>query len=179
MAEERIAIIIKEINYWKQHKLLPEMYCDYLLALYTKGTGQGEANTTEKGKIKMVLILQFILQLLLLPFSFLVTYFTEFHPIMQLGILSLFIVLSFWQYKSLKTEDNIICQLSFVIFLLLVFLTSVFAGEILIRSNQWLTTIIMLLNFLGWIVCSKKKGILYLNFIGIIGIIFTSFYIVL
>ena len=39
MDENRKQIIIKEIGYWKNNKLLPEQYCDFLLALYTEGTG--------------------------------------------------------------------------------------------------------------------------------------------
>ncbi|WP_099158530.1 hypothetical protein [Virgibacillus ndiopensis] len=179
MAEERIATIVKEINYWKQHKLLPDMYCDYLLALYTNGTGVSENDAlVEKRKIKISLIIQIILQFLLVPFSFLVIYFTEFHPIMQLSILFLFVGSSYWQYRSFKLADNILFHLSLIIFLLLILLTSVFISQVL-TSVQWLTAMIILLHFIGWVAWSKQKRLLYLRVIGIIGIIFTSFYIVL
>ncbi len=39
MDETRKQIIINEIEYWKEHHLLPEQYCDFLLALYTEGNG--------------------------------------------------------------------------------------------------------------------------------------------
>ncbi|MFJ7854248.1 hypothetical protein ACIQX3_15905 [Peribacillus frigoritolerans] len=38
MDEMRKKIIIQEINSWKESRMLPEQYCNYLLALY----GQGE-----------------------------------------------------------------------------------------------------------------------------------------
>jgi hypothetical protein len=37
MEEIRKKIIVNEIIYWKQNKLLPEQYCNYLLTLYTEG----------------------------------------------------------------------------------------------------------------------------------------------
>lgn len=37
MDKERKNIIISEIRYWKQSKLLPDRYCDFLIALYSRG----------------------------------------------------------------------------------------------------------------------------------------------
>ncbi|SNS59250.1 hypothetical protein SAMN05444672_101192 [Bacillus sp. OK838] len=37
MDEMRKKIIIQEINSWKESRMLPEQYCDYLLALYCQG----------------------------------------------------------------------------------------------------------------------------------------------
>ena len=37
MKENRIETIVNEIHYWKEHRLLPGEYCDFLLALYTQG----------------------------------------------------------------------------------------------------------------------------------------------
>ena len=36
MDENRKQIIINEIIYWKKNRMLPEHYCDFLLALYTR-----------------------------------------------------------------------------------------------------------------------------------------------
>jgi hypothetical protein len=43
MDQDRRAIIIKEIQYWKRSKLLPEHYCDFLLNLYNSGQGEASA----------------------------------------------------------------------------------------------------------------------------------------
>lgn len=37
MNAQRRKIIISEIKYWRQHKLLPEHYCDFLITLYAQG----------------------------------------------------------------------------------------------------------------------------------------------
>ncbi|WP_404403929.1 hypothetical protein [Jeotgalibacillus malaysiensis] len=48
MDKKRKETIVQEINYWKQNKLLPDAYCDFLMNLYTSGEGefeeQGETN---------------------------------------------------------------------------------------------------------------------------------------
>lgn len=37
MTNQRKRIILNEITFWKQNKLLPEHYCDFLMTLYTEG----------------------------------------------------------------------------------------------------------------------------------------------
>lgn len=39
MDKEKNKIIIDEISNWKKNQLLPEKYCNFLLALYTYGKG--------------------------------------------------------------------------------------------------------------------------------------------
>jgi len=43
MDQDKRAIIIKEIQYWKRTRLLPEHYCDFLLNLYSSGQGEASA----------------------------------------------------------------------------------------------------------------------------------------
>ncbi|MFB1080640.1 hypothetical protein [Jeotgalibacillus sp. JSM ZJ347] len=42
MDKKRRETIVHEINYWKQNKLLPDAYCDFLMNLYTSGEGEFE-----------------------------------------------------------------------------------------------------------------------------------------
>ncbi|MCM3637385.1 hypothetical protein M3152_06580 [Sporosarcina luteola] len=67
MNAQRKKIIMAEINYWKQNKLLPEQYCDFLLTLYTQGDHEQEISATdavlskEKKKFNTrVILLQFL-----------------------------------------------------------------------------------------------------------------------
>lgn len=47
-------IIINEILFWKQNKLLPEHYCDFLMTLYTEGEDiQLQNHISIKKSIKM------------------------------------------------------------------------------------------------------------------------------
>ena len=49
MTNQRKQIIINEITFWKQNKLLPEHYCDFLMTLYTEGEHE---KTPVKGNAK-------------------------------------------------------------------------------------------------------------------------------
>ncbi|MEC1179954.1 hypothetical protein P9B03_15750 [Metasolibacillus meyeri] len=42
MSNQKKQIILNEITFWKQNKLLPEHYCDFLTTLYTEGERQVE-----------------------------------------------------------------------------------------------------------------------------------------
>lgn len=75
MNAQRKKIIMAEINYWKQNKLLPEHYCDFLLTLYTQGDHVQEISATDavlskkKKKLKTRAIL---IQTLYILFAFVV-----------------------------------------------------------------------------------------------------------
>ena len=40
MDKNRKEIIVKEIEYWEENRMLPAHYCQYLLTLYTEGKGK-------------------------------------------------------------------------------------------------------------------------------------------
>lgn len=53
MSNQRKKIILNEITFWKQNKLLPEHYCDFLSTLYTEGNhGEEQAKPTAGASIK-------------------------------------------------------------------------------------------------------------------------------
>jgi len=49
MDDEKRRIIIAEIKYWRQHKLLAEQYCDFLLNLYRTEEANGKQESTGRG----------------------------------------------------------------------------------------------------------------------------------
>lgn len=171
--DNRFEIIIEEIHYWKSHKILPENYCDYLLALYTNG----ESEVVEKRVFirKIITIIQIFLCFLLLPFSFLVIYFTKFTIVLQIAMLILFITYSFWCYKYLKERDNRYYHIVLVVTLFIILLFSTFLGNIWI-VNSFVTFSILILNFLFWFYIGKKGNVFYLKIVSIIGIVFSTFY---
>lgn len=55
MSNQRKQIILNEIAFWKQSKMLPEHYCDFLTTLYAEGEQQNEqliGNAREAVKAK-------------------------------------------------------------------------------------------------------------------------------
>ncbi|WP_404453038.1 hypothetical protein LG329_02675 [Virgibacillus necropolis] len=181
MAEEdRITTIINELNYWKRNKMLPAVYCDYLLALYTNGDGSGEDEQVKHAKKRRstLTIAQFILLILLLPIAILVIYSTFFQDYIQLGVLMLFILYSFWQFRGFKLRQNSFYHLSFAIFLLLIFLTTIFLSNTYIVIN-WFTELVMIMNFVCWIIVGTKMELKYLLFASIFGILLVGLFFVL
>ncbi|WP_156290709.1 hypothetical protein [Oceanobacillus salinisoli] len=175
MSDNRVSTIVKEIKYWKEHKLLPETYCDFLLALYTNG--DGELSGTSK-KNKVMVLLPAILCIMLLPFSFLVIYFTKFEAVLQLTILILFFSYSFWCSIYLKKHTTYLYHMALVISLLLLLMFTVFIGN-LWNGHSYLIAGIILLNFIFWLFLSNRQHLHYLKFTGVIGLVFSIIYIIL
>lgn len=178
MSERRIATVVEEIHYWKEHNLLPDVYCDFLLALYTNGEGTGEEEITRKNKINIVSAIQVTLLSLLLPFAFLVIYFTEFPVLLQVSTLLLFAAFSYRMTRVYSQKFSIYYHLSIVTFLLLLLLMSVYIST-LFTANQWLLQFVIILNVVSWYFFSWQHDIKYLKIVSIFGIAFVILYIVL
>ena len=179
--EERIKTIINEIEYWKEHKLLPNQQCDFLLALYTNGEDI-DANLESKQlgrhkgrKTSATTMLQIILLLMLLPFSFLVLYFTEFHIYLQLGILTLFLSYALWSFLYLKQRKIIYYHLGLMISLFLLLLLSISISS-LIFNQAFLLNVVILINFILWFFLSRIYKLRYLLYTSILGLIFVIIY---
>ena len=88
-------IILKEIEHWRQSKLLPEHYCDFLRNLYIEshsneqGSVSGVKDHEPSGsKLKKLMTLKGLLSSLGISVFILMIflYFTSFHPLMQTAL---------------------------------------------------------------------------------------------
>jgi len=177
MADDRTRIIVKEIKYWKEHKLLPQAQCDFLLALYTKGEEYESSTTIKKKKNTVYQYIQLILLVLLIPFSFLVVYFTQFNSILQLGILVLFISYAFWTFHFFRKKESNYIHISIIVLLFLLLVTTDYLTDML-HINQYVTIVFFVMNFIGWYILSRKLNYRYLmvsSFFAIILILFVNF----
>ncbi|CDO01871.1 hypothetical protein BN988_00318 [Oceanobacillus picturae] len=176
MSEDRIATIVREINYWKEHHLLPDIYCDFLLALYTNGEGVTETENNAKKRHKNSL--QIILVSILLPFSFYVIYFTQVELFLQLGMLLLFLCYSGWTYASMKNRYNALYHAGLITSLFLIFLITLTLGKLFQFHNIY-TSLFFTVNFCSWILIGRRQRLKYLVFTGIVALLFTCLYIIL
>jgi hypothetical protein len=177
MADDRTRIIVKEIKYWKEHKLLPQAQCDFLLALYTQGEEDASSTTTKKTKYRVYHFIQLILLVMLIPFSFLVVYFTQFNSILQLGILVLFISYTFGTFIYFQKKENNYIHISIIVLLFLLLIATDYLSDML-HFNQYVTIIFFVMNFIGWYILSRKLNFRYLmvsSFLAIILILFVNF----
>lgn len=179
MAEERIRIILKEIHHWKQNRLLPEVYCDFLIALYTNGEGiEGDVKTKEKTPVSIYIYLLFLVSSLL--FSFCVIYIITFPTFMTLCSLFLFWFVSILSFVMIwkKHKYTGYYALSLMMLLLLTLLNSVYVGTTL-SDSPFIINSVIIINFVAWFVISVLIRFKWLMFISFLGLIFTFFYIVL
>ncbi|KGP73168.1 hypothetical protein [Pontibacillus yanchengensis] len=176
MGNERKKVIVDEIQYWRAHQLLPKEYCDFLLALYTEG--EGTVNNEWKGAPQKLTsnFFQVFLLLLLLPISFLVIYFTELSIPMQLSILIILLAFSYWSILRYKEKNSINIHIAMIVFLLILFLVTVYATKELIGLN-WLLQSMILFHCVLWGFIGVKRKLYYLTASGIIGCIIWSIYI--
>ncbi|MFS0672835.1 hypothetical protein [Ornithinibacillus sp. 179-J 7C1 HS] len=160
MADDRTRTIVKEIKYWKDHKLLPESQCDFLLALYTKGEDE-TIYDNKISKYKASLYIQLTLLVLMVPFSFLVVYFTQFKFILQLSILVLFIGYAFLVFRYLYKRSLKFVHISIIVPLIMLLLLTDLVLDML-HINQYLTIIFFLINFVCWFLLGRKLQYRYL-----------------
>ncbi|OEH86172.1 hypothetical protein BHU72_11575 [Desulfuribacillus stibiiarsenatis] len=92
--EKEKQVIIQEINKWRESKLLPSEYCDFLLNLYSSGSNapkkETKKDTKSNGKSslpRILTIIGFVIVVAIGIYFFL--NFTSFHPIMQMTILGI------------------------------------------------------------------------------------------
>ncbi|WP_404443743.1 hypothetical protein LG307_15380 [Sutcliffiella horikoshii] len=163
MNKQRKETIIQEIGYWKRNRLLPEQYCDYLLALYTEGEGEEQP---AKGKGKLFSIFFACLISLFVPITFLVIYFTEMPVHLQMLLVTFFVLLSLFGYFVFRKEQSFIHIPVFVI-ALLVLIFSIKSLEVL-SFQLPLTFIIITFQILMWFTIGYMKKWYYLNISAII-----------
>ncbi|MTH52454.1 hypothetical protein GKZ89_03470 [Bacillus mangrovi] len=123
MRTEKKKIIIDEITHWKENKLLPETYCNFLLALYTGGDTDRPA-----GKKNIPLTMWLVLAILI---SSLYIYFTEMKPLLQMALLGAAAL--FLAPVIIKSRKNGMFQLpagSLFLILLLLTLTGIDACKV-------------------------------------------------
>ncbi|MYL33442.1 hypothetical protein GLW08_09080 [Pontibacillus yanchengensis] len=174
MGNERKKVIIDEIQYWRTHQLLPKEYCDFLLALYTEGEGADNSKGANR-KLTSNFIQVFLL-LLLLPISFLVIYFTELSIPMQLSVLIILLTFSYWSIIRNKEKNSLNIHIAMIVFLLILFLVTVYATKELIGSFL-LLQIMILFHCVLWSYIGIKRKLYYLTASGIIGCIIWAIYI--
>ncbi|MEH7224531.1 hypothetical protein V7112_12050 [Bacillus sp. JJ1566] len=171
MNQDRKKIIINEILYWRENKLLPEAYCNFLLSLYTEGEGVEPTKSTAPTKKKSMISILGIG--LLLPVLFLVTYFTEISPILQMVINFIFIIVCI--LGLIKNNNNpLFVHIGSIILALFILLLSVNGSDFLFKGHGLYLSGMIFLNCVCWIIVgifSKKK---YFLIAGIIGSITTG-----
>lgn len=182
MNEHRKKIIISEIKYWKQKKLLPAHYCDFLIALYARG-GEEEEEVKEtssflSGKKKREN--RMIMMLFLFVVSFSVLLLLDIYPVLMLGLSGLFLLISllypiFRPAIRKSTVFPFIYIASALLLLAMSFkLWATFFGE-----QPLLLMGLLILNCMIWVVMGRYLKLLYFTISGLLGLILIAGFLIL
>lgn len=166
--ENRKNIIVKEIAYWKENRMLPEHYCNYLLTLYTEGNQPAEEKKSTKKNRPNFLLSSF--WLLFIPITVFVFYFTELSFILQMAISLIFLTfciggIYFLKYKNFGVD--IVLSVAALIFLL----ASVHMVVHLFPQNLLMLTGMLMIHCAVWFILGKKFKLLYFTISSSVGIV--------
>lgn len=116
MNQERRQTIVREIEHWRRSKLLPDQYCDFLLNLYADpdepaNAAKSDAPTHAVGKA-IAAVQKATGKQWLLTFgtftliSFVVLYFSRFHPALQIGVIACAVFAFLWIGKRMRSRNE-------------------------------------------------------------------------
>ncbi|WP_071395798.1 hypothetical protein [Bacillus tuaregi] len=167
MQDSRKQIIINEITYWKKNRLLPEHYCDFLLAIYTEGNGIEEKSKKSHWLKKELLLPLFI------PIIMIILYFTELSFILQL-VFSIILILMGIYLTFLFKKKGLLFQIPLIVTALVVLFSSVKLTLALLPENLLVLYIVLGLNCIMWLAGGWRFKQLHFTLSGILGLFLLS-----
>ncbi|MFC0558056.1 hypothetical protein [Halalkalibacter alkalisediminis] len=175
MDNKRKDIILKEIKYWKQSRLLPEHYCDFLLTLYSEGETLDQRLKEDSQVSKLKPFLWFITAQALFLLAVLVIYFTDFSLIMQITI-CLFISMTL----LIIAKKSINELLSNLYLMMIAFIFLLLTVESVLRftdGNFHYIQVVILFHCLVWFIIGWKGSIRFFTISAVLGLIVLLFFL--
>ncbi|MDF2607180.1 MAG: hypothetical protein K0S34_1375 [Bacillales bacterium] len=178
MDDARKKIIVNEIIYWKQNKLLPETYCNYLLTLYTEGDKNEQDQEIKNFKKKFRLVQYLLIIQIGLCFPLLASLGIINVSTIKLLLLTLLTIIAQAAIvTTLIKNKNLFKHISVVVINLYLMLNTV----LIIDNISDKTTNIyigLLICCIIWYIQGKYLKLLYLKIASILGIILMAFNII-
>lgn len=180
MSLQRKQIILNEITFWKQNKLLPDHYCDFLTALYAQGeldeeTDDSEAVLAKKKKsLPFLHILIGFVTVSLIVSLFLITSFAIIPLVVAGVVICLFLYITFKLSKK-----SILKPLLLVCIALLLLAVSFKVWDVYFFDQPAILIGLIIGNCLIWLFSGLFMRQIYFSISGILGIIFIIGYLAL
>ncbi|MGX9135291.1 hypothetical protein ACWV26_13095 [Rummeliibacillus sp. JY-2-4R] len=184
MSDQKKEVILNEIIFWKNNKLLPEHYCDFLITLYSGGIAEDskvEVSATnsilhtkrEKHHWKKLLISFCTIVLFSSLFAFKVPFVLI--PLILSVCTIIYLLFLAFKYTSTKT---IMATFTYATVALLILGVSIKLVNIMFPDRYYFLYGVLLGNCLLWAISGKLLNLIYFKISGIIGFIIIIFYIV-
>lgn len=176
---ERKKIIVDEIKYWKKSRLLPEQYCNFLLTLYTGGVETEDVKSKQKkvNSNQIALVMFTTIGLAIFGLTFLVIYFTDFSPLMQMTIVLFFSTVMFALGKRVKKYDVRFVHIYILMTVLMLFLATIHIVGFIFPDQPGAIILAVSFTCMVWVVIGKKYNLKYLIFSGAIGLLIVIYFL--
>ncbi|RKJ38670.1 hypothetical protein D7X33_37020 [Butyricicoccus sp. 1XD8-22] len=175
MPNTRKQIILNEILFWKQNKLLPEHYCDFLMTLYTEGEVEPEENVSHKKAVKAKEKRNFNLfstLLVLVALVLLVLLFTVNQLfVLFIIVISILTILSIVGAIIYTKRKNLLGPIFQIVLALFIFGLSVKISIVFFDNHPIVLFVILMINCLLWLVAGILSRLMYFTISGSLGII--------
>lgn len=158
MDPQRRSIIVKEIEHWRQSRLLPDKYCDFLLNLYRDPETEPTAGRHDR-RVAIVEShpLLWVLTTVIIGFiCYLIFHFNSFPPLTQLSVMMAGIILSLGASAWFRSRKPMLSYLLFG-----------FGSAVLLLGGLMLTAAEETGADAGW-----AAGALYIACCGVIWVVF-------
>ncbi len=176
MTNPRKKIILNEILFWKQNKLLPEHYCDFLATLYAEGNDVEELEEATHKQAVLPLekrkMMFFIVGLCLGMLLLLYIYFTVTSLLLLLtGIVAIATITLFIMAFRVATKNNLLAPVFHIIAAILLFSLSIRMYTTYFSGNNTVLFVIIAANCGVWLVSGIKMKLLYFTVSGGLGLL--------
>lgn len=174
MSNQKKQIIMNEITFWKQNKLLPEHYCDFLMTLYSEGNQNEEISGKAKNAIHAVSKRKTMNFSMLFPITaivILILLFTVQFEWVVIAVAALFAVSCLIGAIYFSKRNSILAvmlQLATALAALgvtLKVITTYFSG------NNEMLFILLIVNCVFWLISGIMMRIIYFTISGVLGLI--------
>lgn len=176
MGDQRKQIILNEITFWKQNKLLPDHYCDFLMTLYTEGNyeqeqqkkqAKGSVLKKKQGKtVALIVVLAAVIGALIYGLFT----FTSVSWLMPTLVAICALALMIGTLKLLK-DNNALAPLLQVFAALLIFMLSIHVSQTFYPTSNAVLYTLLIANCSLWLGSGIFLKALYFTIPGAIGLL--------
>lgn len=175
MSNQRKQIILNEITFWKQNKLLPEHYCDFLMTLYTEGNQEDEKQISnakhsvkgqEKRKGKWMFIVFPLLAIVLFTLLFAID--SVWLTVIPATIMAIGIFIATFYFAK---KNGHLTSILYISGALVLFGLSVKMCLNFFPGNNLAMYSVLIGNCIFWFLSGIKLKLIYFTISGLLGII--------
>ncbi|MFC4411094.1 hypothetical protein ACFOZY_11760 [Chungangia koreensis] len=178
MKDQRKSIIVNEIHFWKKNQMLPEHYCDFLLALYEQEEQSHKPQKTKKSILSkessIAVLWQMVLVITTIVVLLFVFYSTNLWVPIILSLLMLFILIGATYYFTKKT---IKAPVLYVLLALILLGLSMKIWLLYFNDQPIVLIVVMFIHCVLWIIAGRVLKQVYFVISGIAGVLITLYYL--